>query len=363
MQRLWIHVMRGARRMVLVGLVTMLAAFAAAAAGEADAGSAAAVARVSVWVGRITVDYDYLLDRPGSTPATGWRLERKGRATIRAYADGTATVSIDFGETSDNRGLTCGLVEQRLITQEGRHVARVAPPSVTVDARRGTYRVGYGLPGFRTRKTTRQKYEGGPPGCEPLDTTTIDASSSRIPTIPIDGRAGSRPTTVSGTRMRERPCAAASCVERIKVTWQLSLVPAARREGERGGRGRGGLGGYGPAGGECRNLVTGTTEADRLTGTGLHDVISGLAGDDVLDGGAGHDCLYGDEGNDALTGGNGNDLLRGGQGVDTFNGGPGNDVIDAADGAAETISCGGGRDAVDADRADRLTGCELVTRR
>ena len=42
---------------------------------------------------------------------------------------------------------------------------------------------------------------------------------------------------------------------RIKVTWQLSLVPAARREGERGGRGQGGLGGYGPAGSKCRNLV------------------------------------------------------------------------------------------------------------
>lgn len=352
--------MRGARRIALVGLLTALAAIVATTAREADAISAEAVARGSVWVGRITVTYDYLLDRPGSTAATGWRLEREGRATIRAYADGTATVSIDYGETSDLRGLTCGLVDRRLITQEGRHVARVAPPSVTVDARRRTYRVGYGLPGFRTRATIRLKYEGGRPGCEPVDTTTIEARSGRIPTIPIDGRAGSRPTSVSGTRTRERPCAAAFCTERIKVTWQLSLVPAASREGDRG---RGGRGGYGPAGVECTNVITGTPHTDRLIGTGRHDLISGLAGDDVLDGAAGHDCLYGDEGNDALTGGTGNDLLRGGEGVDTFNGGPRNDVIDAADGTAETISCGGGRDVVEADRADRLTGCELVTRR
>jgi Ca2+-binding RTX toxin-like protein len=169
--------------------------------------------------------------------------------------------------------------------------------------------------------------------------------------------------------------------------------------------------------GTCINSFNGTPGADRLAGTALGDVILGGAGNDVIDGGAGDDCLLGDtgadrllggagdddlrgmtgndflgggsgndsldggigndteqgdagndtivggKGKDKLVGGPGNDTLTGGGGRDSFSAGPGNDVINSRDGVRETVKCGPGRDTVRADRSDRLSGCERVTRR
>ena len=134
--------------------------------------------------------------------------------------------------------------------------------------------------------------------------------------------------------------------------------------------------------GRCANVRTGTARADRLTGTPAGDRLRGLGGNDVLSGRAGADCLEGGSGNDRLSGGTGNDRLVGGTGGDTltgsagndtlsggtgrdrFDGGAGNDTISSRDGRREVVRCGtGGRDKVTADRADRLVGCERVTRR
>ncbi len=111
------------------------------------------------------------------------------------------------------------------------------------------------------------------------------------------------------------------------------------------------------------NLLTGTACADTLIGRAGADRLRGLAGNDRLLGGSGRDRLEGGRGNDTLLGGAGADRLSGGAGRDRFEGGPGNDTIEAADGISETIRCGPGRDTVRADRGDRLTGCERVSRR
>ena len=82
--------------------------------------------------------------------------------------------------------------------------------------------------------------------------------------------------------------------------------------------------------------VNGNARANRLTGTARAERIDGKGGNDRIDGKGGKDVLIG---------------------------GTGNDTILAADGIAETISCGPGRDRVTADRTDKLSGCERVTRR
>jgi Ca2+-binding RTX toxin-like protein len=59
----------------------------------------------------------------------------------------------------------------------------------------------------------------------------------------------------------------------------------------------------------------------------------------------------------SFEGGAGRDLLVGGSAPDLLDGGPGGDRIRARDGKRDTITCGGGRDRVRADRKDKLTGC------
>jgi Ca2+-binding RTX toxin-like protein len=84
-------------------------------------------------------------------------------------------------------------------------------------------------------------------------------------------------------------------------------------------------------------------------------------------GGAGPDTLIGDDRPNVLVGGGGDDLLIGLAGNDLIVGGPGRDRIDAGpgsdrvairDGQVDRARCGDGRDAVDADRSDKLIGCE-----
>lgn len=120
------------------------------------------------------------------------------------------------------------------------------------------------------------------------------------------------------------------------------------------------------------DTLTGTPRADRILGLAGHDNLRGLRGNDVLeggpgndrlDGGPGNDRLLGGPGHDTLLGGPGNDVLVGGPGPNRYFGGPGNDRIDSRNGVAETVDCGPGVDTVIADAADRLIGCERVTRR
>ncbi|HWI74152.1 MAG TPA: hypothetical protein VNT55_19485 [Baekduia sp.] len=149
----------------------------------------------------------------------------------------------------------------------------------------------------------------------------------------------------------------------------------------------------------CGAVIRGTRKADRLRGTqdgdrlvggdgkdrlfglGGDDCLEGGDGDDTLDGGSGDDKLTGAAGRDRLVGGSdddtlsggaGNDRLAGGAGKDTISpgvgrdtvaAGAGNDTINAADGVRETIDCGPGKDAVRADKKDRLKHCEKVTRK
>jgi hypothetical protein len=121
-----------------------------------------------------------------------------------------------------------------------------------------------------------------------------------------------------------------------------------------------------------------TDTAPPCTATGAQVTCTGLVasfsidlstGDDVLNtlnvttplavaGGAGNDTLTGGGGNDVLDGGDGNDTLDGGGGVDDYFGEGGDDTIQALDGNAERIACGGGNDQVRNDFTDILAECE-----
>jgi RTX calcium-binding nonapeptide repeat (4 copies) len=94
--------------------------------------------------------------------------------------------------------------------------------------------------------------------------------------------------------------------------------------------------------------------ADRLSGSAAANRLEGGPGDDVLDGAAGADSLLGSAGNDQLTGG---------PDADTFSAGEGDDAVTASDGLGEDVDCGeGAADSATADGADRLLGCETVSR-
>jgi hypothetical protein len=67
---------------------------------------------------------------------------------------------------------------------------------------------------------------------------------------------------------------------------------------------------------------------------------------------------------DLLFAGTGNDHVLGGPGQDDHFGGPGNDTLASADGAADRLFCGPGRDRVVADRLDFVArDCARVSRR
>jgi Ca2+-binding RTX toxin-like protein len=89
----------------------------------------------------------------------------------------------------------------------------------------------------------------------------------------------------------------------------------------------------------------GTAKADQLRGTAYADRLDGRAGPDHLFGYAG------------------NDILIGGPGKDEIDAHTGNDTIHARDKTRDIVRCGPGRDTVTADKIDRLTNCEKVSRR
>ena len=101
---------------------------------------------------------------------------------------------------------------------------------------------------------------------------------------------------------------------------------------------------------------------DRLYGEAGNDTLDGWDGNDVIYGGPGDDRIEGWSGDDVVYGGPGNDAIGGGPGHNRIYGGPGNDRISSANGVAESVDCGPGRDLVRADPSDRLIGCERVKR-
>jgi len=121
-----------------------------------------------------------------------------------------------------------------------------------------------------------------------------------------------------------------------------------------------------------KHTIVGTRRHDRRNGTRRNDLMLGGRGGDLYRAGAGRDCVLMGAGNDTVYGGSGADVLSGqaghdrvvgGRGRDRLSGGRGNDRIGARDGARDLIDCGSGRDAVTADRSDRVaSNCERVSR-
>lgn len=126
------------------------------------------------------------------------------------------------------------------------------------------------------------------------------------------------------------------------------------------------------------SLWTGTARPDDLTGGGGADELVGLGGADDLTGGAGPDTLNGGKGDDVLTGGAGPDVLNDTAGGgssravgaaaakkfrNTVNAGAGNDKVNVRNGVKDKVNCGKGKDSVQADKSDKLTGCEKVKRK
>jgi RTX calcium-binding nonapeptide repeat (4 copies) len=86
----------------------------------------------------------------------------------------------------------------------------------------------------------------------------------------------------------------------------------------------------------------------------------GGSGDDRLTGTSGPNTLIGGSGADTLDGRDGNDVLEGGAGTDRFEGGAGDDALRSRDATADTLTCGAGKDSIDADAVDTLAAdCEL----
>ena len=98
--------------------------------------------------------------------------------------------------------------------------------------------------------------------------------------------------------------------------------------------------------------------ANRQSGNGARNLLLGTRRGDRLLGRGGRDRLFGWRGRDCLLGGSGGDVLNPGRGRDVAKGGAGSDRILAADGQRDVVNCGRGFDRVEADRRDRLRGCE-----
>lgn len=80
------------------------------------------------------------------------------------------------------------------------------------------------------------------------------------------------------------------------------------------------------------DLITGTSDADRIPAGDGDDTVRGGEGDDTLLGEGGDDALLGEEGADSLDGSDGSDTLIGGDGNDAAYGRTGNDLLLGEDG-------------------------------
>jgi RTX calcium-binding nonapeptide repeat (4 copies) len=115
--------------------------------------------------------------------------------------------------------------------------------------------------------------------------------------------------------------------------------------------------------------LDGGAGADRLWGGGAGDSLRGGTGGDVLRGQGGNDSLYGGTGRDRLAGGDGSDSISevpsgysAAEPLDTgrneVDGGSGHDRVNVANGRRDVVDCGGGKDSIKADKADKLKNCE-----
>ncbi len=112
-----------------------------------------------------------------------------------------------------------------------------------------------------------------------------------------------------------------------------------------------------------RPTLLGGAGADTLTTGDGADAVAGDDGDDVVDAGDGDDQVNAGDGDDEVNAGHGDDVVEAGLGVDAVNGGDGNDDLRVRDGIPDTVRCGGGEDAVDADTLDDIAlDCEKISR-
>ena len=101
-----------------------------------------------------------------------------------------------------------------------------------------------------------------------------------------------------------------------------------------------GDGGTPPVTGE---IITGTSELDRLEGTRGDDTISAGAGDDRVFARGGNDTVEGEDGDDRLFAGSGDDIVSGGDGEDRLFGGNGDDQL-SGDAGRDDVRGGQGND-------------------
>ena len=100
----------------------------------------------------------------------------------------------------------------------------------------------------------------------------------------------------------------------------------------------------------------------KIHGGAAPDTITGGGGFVTLDGGGGMDTLVAGSGITTLKAGPGGAVMTGGSGRSTYSGSPEHDEIHARNGVAESVTCGDGADAVDADDSDTVAAdCESVT--
>lgn len=107
---------------------------------------------------------------------------------------------------------------------------------------------------------------------------------------------------------------------------------------------------YGEGG---NDYLAGDRGSDTLDGGWGVDIVDGEDGNDILNDPAGNSALLGDDGNDRISAGAGNSFIAGGEDNDiivagaggnvvAFNKGDGLDTVEAAGGATNTLSLGGG---------------------
>lgn len=94
------------------------------------------------------------------------------------------------------------------------------------------------------------------------------------------------------------------------------------------------------------------------------DTIYGGGGPNQISVGGGADTIYGGPIGDLIAAGNGNDTIFLGKGSgykgSSVSVGSGTDVIHAQNGVSDTISCGGSKSTVYADKVDSISGCGHV---
>ena len=114
------------------------------------------------------------------------------------------------------------------------------------------------------------------------------------------------------------------------------------------------------SGGAGNDTISATIAGAELRGAGGNDVLLASNSGHRLFGEDGSDRLFGFDGADLLDGGNDSDELSGGAGEDSYFGGEADDNVQAQDGVAEQVDCGGGdNDFARTDDNDVRTACEL----